>query len=136
MEQTTILHSPTLESVLMVERTIEKYSQECGKYQLWKKLPKKMMYQTFQVILDYLEDSGKIMIDNDGCIIWTYNPKKIKKQLWPKEYIKQYGITNLWKYDLPNAWRLIYTIESDEVKIMGIVLEWFTHKEYEKRFNY
>ncbi|HIH15300.1 MAG: hypothetical protein QT08_C0010G0075 [archaeon GW2011_AR17] len=79
MEQTTILHSPTLESVLMVERTIEKYSQECGKYQLWKKLPKKMMYQTFQVILDYLEDSGKIMIDNDGCIIWTYNPKRIKK---------------------------------------------------------
>ena len=38
-----------------------------------------MMYQTFQVILDYLEDSGKIMIDNDGCIIWTYNPKRIKK---------------------------------------------------------
>jgi len=81
MEQTTILHSPTLESVLMVERTIEKYSQECGKYQLWKKLPKKMMYQTFQVILDYLEDSGKIMIDKDGCIIWTYNPKRIKKMI-------------------------------------------------------
>jgi len=61
---------------------------------------------------------------------------KIKKQLWPKEYIKQYGITNLWKYDLPNAWRLVYTIESDEVKIMGIILEWFTHREYERRFNY
>ena len=61
---------------------------------------------------------------------------KIPKQLWPKEYIQKYRITNLWKYDLPNAWRLIYTIESDEVKIVSIILEWFDHKEYERRFHY
>ena len=79
MVQATILHSPTLDSVLMVEKSIQKHSQECGKYQLWRKLPKKMMYQTFQVILDYLEQSGKIMIDKDGCVIWTYNPQRIKK---------------------------------------------------------
>jgi hypothetical protein len=81
MEQATILHSPTLESVIMVEKAIQKYSQECGKYQLWKKLPKKMMYQTFQTILDYLEESGKVMIDKDGCLIWTYDPDGIKKLL-------------------------------------------------------
>jgi len=74
-----LIHSPTLESILMVESTIQKYSQECGKYQLWKKLPKKMMYQTFLVILNYLESSGKILINNDGCIIWIYNPKRIRK---------------------------------------------------------
>ena len=79
MEQMTVLHSPTLESVIMVEKTIQKYSQECGKYQLWKKLPKKMMYQTFQIILKYLEESGKIIIDKDGCIIWTYDPERIRK---------------------------------------------------------
>ena len=79
MEQLTVLHSPTLESVLMVEKTIEKYSQECGRYQLWKKLPRKMMYQTFQVILDYLEQSGKILIDKEGCIMWVFNPKRIKR---------------------------------------------------------
>jgi len=79
MAQAILLHSPTLDSVLMVEEAIQKYSQEYGKYQLWKKLPKKMMYQTFQVILDYLEQSGKIMIDKEGCVIWTYNPKRIKK---------------------------------------------------------
>ena len=57
-----------------------KYSQEYGKYQLWKKLPRKMMYQTFQMILDYLEESGKIMIDKrDGIVFWTYNPERIKK---------------------------------------------------------
>ena len=79
MVQNKILHSPTLESIKMVERTIIKYSQECGKYQLWKKLPKKMMYQTYQLILEYLEESAKIIIDKDGCVIWTYDPVAIKE---------------------------------------------------------
>ena len=61
---------------------------------------------------------------------------KIPKKLWPKIYIQKYSITNLWKYDLPNSWRLIYTIEANDIKIMSIILEWFTHKEYEKRFKY
>ncbi len=61
---------------------------------------------------------------------------KIPKKVWPKIYQKEYGITNLWKYDLPNAWRLIYTIKEDEVMILGVILEWFDHKEYEKRFKY
>jgi len=61
---------------------------------------------------------------------------KIPKKMWPKVYVQKYRITNLWKYDLPNAWRLIYTVESDKVKIMSIILEWFDHKGYEKRFKY
>jgi len=76
-----ILYNPTLSSVLMVEETIQKYSQEYGKYQLWKKLPTKMMYQTYLVILDYLIASNKIMIDKDGCVIWLYNPEGIRKVL-------------------------------------------------------
>lgn len=61
---------------------------------------------------------------------------KIPKKLWPKEYIKKYRITNLWKYNLPNYWRLIYTLIGDEVKIVSMILEWMTHKNYEKRFSY
>jgi len=61
---------------------------------------------------------------------------KIPKKLWPKTYIQNYGVSNLWKYDLPNAWRLIYTIKTDEVMILNIILEWFNHKDYEKRFKY
>ena len=61
---------------------------------------------------------------------------KIPKKLWPRSYIQDYGLTNLWKYNLPDAWRLIYTVESDEVRIVGIILEWFSHKEYEKKFKY
>ena len=78
MEQ-TIIHSPTLESVIMVEKVIEKYSGDLGKYQTWKKLPRKMMYQTFSVILDYLEKSNKIIIDKDEKIVWIWNPQLIKQ---------------------------------------------------------
>ena len=77
--KTTILHSPTLESVLRVEKTIKKFSGEYKKYQLWKKLPKKMMYQTFCVILDYLKESGKIIIDREDYVVWIWNPGLIKR---------------------------------------------------------
>ena len=50
--------------------------------------------------------------------------------------MRKYKVTNLWKYDLPNAWRLIYTVDTDEVMIVAIILEWFDHKDYEKRFKY
>ena len=61
---------------------------------------------------------------------------KIPKKLWPKEYIRKYGIDNLWKYDLPDGWRLIYTVRANQVMVLTVVLEWFDHKEYERRFGY
>jgi Txe/YoeB family toxin of Txe-Axe toxin-antitoxin module len=61
---------------------------------------------------------------------------KISKKLWPKTYIKEYQITNLWKYDVTSVWRLIYTIESDDLRIVGIILDSFNHKDYDKKFKY
>ena len=61
---------------------------------------------------------------------------KIPKNVWPQEYVQKYAINNLWKYDLPNGWRLVYTIRGVEVEIVSIVLEWFDHKDYERRFRY
>lgn len=58
-----------------------------------------------------------------------------KKQI-PFEYIKKFNIHNVWKYNLPNAWRLIYSIQGGEVIILTIVLEWMDHKEYDRRFGY
>jgi len=60
----------------------------------------------------------------------------IQKRLIPKIYIKKYGIDNLWKYDLPGAWRLLYSVAADRVKIVSIILEWLDHKGYERRFGY
>jgi Txe/YoeB family toxin of Txe-Axe toxin-antitoxin module len=62
---------------------------------------------------------------------------QIPKRLIPQEYLKRFGqLTNLWKYNLPNAWRMIYTIKNNKVEILSIILEWLDHKEYEKRFHY
>ena len=56
------VRSPTLDTVLMVEKTIEKYSGEYNRTNLWKNLPKKVMWQTYLVILEYLESINKIAI--------------------------------------------------------------------------
>jgi hypothetical protein len=61
---------------------------------------------------------------------------QIPKNLIPKEYTRKYGVRNLWKYNLPNAWRLLYSIEGRDVKIISIILEWLDHKNYERRFKY
>ncbi|MBI3051620.1 hypothetical protein HYY74_04120 [Candidatus Woesearchaeota archaeon] len=61
---------------------------------------------------------------------------QIPKKLIPKEYVQKYEVHNAWKYNLPNAWRLIYSIENQEIVVVSIILEWMDHKEYERRFNY
>ena len=61
---------------------------------------------------------------------------QIPKRLIPKEYIKKNKVNNLWKYNLPDAWRLLYSIENQEIMVVSIVLEWMPHKKYEKKFKY
>jgi Txe/YoeB family toxin of Txe-Axe toxin-antitoxin module len=48
---------------------------------------------------------------------------QIKKELFPQEYIQKYNIDNLWKYDLPKGWRLIYTVGKDRIMVISIILE-------------
>jgi Txe/YoeB family toxin of Txe-Axe toxin-antitoxin module len=61
---------------------------------------------------------------------------QIPKKLFPKDYVKKYNIDNLWKYNLPNSWRLIYTVANNDVCVLSIILEWLSHKDYEKQFKY
>ncbi len=77
--KTNILHYPRLDTVLMVEDTIKKLKYYPTKTELWKALPKKVMYQTFNIIIDYLVSLNKIIIDKDGQIVWIWNPELVKK---------------------------------------------------------
>lgn len=62
---------------------------------------------------------------------------QIPKRLFPKEYVQKYNINNLWKYDLPKGWRLLYTVTAEnEIELISAILEWLDHKEYERRFKY
>ena len=81
LERNDILHYPQLDTVIMVEEFIRDHSGEYKKKSLWENLPKKMMYQTFCVIIDYLEYSNKIASDKEGKIAWIWNPSLVKRYL-------------------------------------------------------
>lgn len=79
MERENILRYPRLDTVLMVEEFIKTHDGEFKKRRLWESLPKKMMYQTFCVVIDYLFHSRKISIDSEGKVGWIYYPELAKK---------------------------------------------------------
>ena len=79
IKKMNVLHYPKLDSILMVEKAIQKSKDYPTRMCLWKSLPKKMQYQTFKLILDYLERSNKIMFEKDK-IIWIFsNNKKLNE---------------------------------------------------------
>ena len=74
------MHYPRLDTVIMVEETIKKLDYYPTRMELWKALPKKVMYQTFSMIINYLISLGKIIIDSrDNRIVWVWNPELIKR---------------------------------------------------------
>jgi hypothetical protein len=76
-----VIHYPTLETILMLEDFIREHSGGYTKYQIWTRLPRKTMYQTYCVIFDYLLASGKIAVDAVGKVGWIWNPELVKKYL-------------------------------------------------------
>lgn len=79
MIKMNILHYPKLDSILMVEKVIQESEDYPTRMELWKSLPRQMQYQTFKLILDYLERSNKIMFEGDK-IIWIFsNNKKLNE---------------------------------------------------------
>lgn len=76
-----VIHYPQLDTVLMVEEFIKEHGGEFKKTALWEALTRKMMYQTFNVIYEYLLESGKIAMDSEGKICWIWNPELVKKYM-------------------------------------------------------
>ena len=84
--QNIITRSPRLETVIMAEKFIKEHSGEFRKTELLNNLPKKIMWGTFNVILEYLYENNKIGIDKQGYIIYIWNPELIKKLMNKKRY--------------------------------------------------
>ncbi len=78
-ETNDLARSPTLQTVLMVEKFIEENSGEFKKTDLFQNLPRKVMWQTFQVIIEYLESIAKIGYDKEGFIVYLWNPKLLAR---------------------------------------------------------
>jgi len=72
------------------------------------------------------------MVLKEDCL----SGQKIQRDKWPPVYVKKYQINNLWRYALQSGWRLIYTIIGEPDGLVVSVLEVFSHKDYEERFEY
>lgn len=67
-------HSPTLNTVLMVERTLESIAESAiSVAELKRRLPRKVNHNTLKTVLGYLEESNKIVVSIRG-ITWIHNP--------------------------------------------------------------
>lgn len=78
-----VLHYPRLDTILKVEKIVKKADEPLSKNEIDRRLEKKIMRPTLNVILKYLEDSSKIAILKEG-IIWIYKEdisKKLKEKL-------------------------------------------------------
>ncbi len=76
-----VLHYPRLDTILMVEEFIKEHSGGFRRRAMWESLPRKVIYQTFCVIFDYLLESNKIAVDRERKVAWIWNPKLVKKYL-------------------------------------------------------
>jgi hypothetical protein len=107
-----------------------------------------MIPEKIQFVDKNLEKSFNLLDENDPArkaIIKAikdikencYCGRNVKKKLIPKKLIKKYGINNLWIYNMPSAWRLFYSLTtSGGVELVAVVLNWMSHKDYERLFRF
>lgn len=62
--------------------------------------------------------------------------RRVKKELIPKDLAKKYALTNLWIYNLSSGWRLLYSLVNEEIEVVSVVLDWMSHKDYERLFGF
>ena len=100
----------------------------------------KELYNTYKKLENGTSDEKKLYkwisraiedLKEDG-----FSGMAIPKDRIPKKYQKEFKTKSLWKYDLPKAYRIIYTVQNNEVEVFAILLEWFDHKTYAKLFKY
>src|SRR3989338_7683959 len=62
----------------------------------------------------------------------------VSKHLIPADYVVRYGITNLFRVELPNYWRMLYSVVDGEteIEIIGFVLDIIDHDDYNKKIGY
>ncbi len=68
-----IIHYPSLRTMLLVEKILKKAETMIDREELKRRMPVKIMHQTLNVILSYLEEKG-MMVDSHRGILWIYNP--------------------------------------------------------------
>lgn len=60
----------------------------------------------------------------------------IAKNLIPEEYKNKYGSINLFRVELSQFWRMLYTLKGDKIEVVAFVLDIIDHPTYDKKFGY
>ncbi len=81
-----------------------------------------ILLRSIQRIIDILKDNPQF-------------GDPLRKNLIPESFLKQ-RITNLYRVELSNYWRMLYTIEGNKIEIFLFVLSIMDHKEYDKLLGY
>ena len=61
---------------------------------------------------------------------------QVKKKQIPPKYIQKFDIDNVWRIELADRWRLVYTITGNQIEIITFIMDIFDHKDYDKVFGY
>jgi hypothetical protein len=73
IQQQRLVHSPTLNTVMMVEEVLKNCKDSVITIaELKRRLPRQVNHTTLKMILEYLEDSNKIAVSLRG-ITWIHN---------------------------------------------------------------
>lgn len=72
MQTQSIVHYPTLKTVLVVEKILQEAEGPLSRNEIKRRMPVGIMHQTLAIILEYLEASGKIVEGTKG-VLWIYN---------------------------------------------------------------
>ena len=77
----SVIHYPTLKTMLMIERVLKEADIAIDREEIKRRLPVKIMHQTLNLILQYIEEKG-LIIDGHKGILWVYNPSpKLKEAI-------------------------------------------------------
>ena len=82
-----------------------------------------------RILLKSFERIRKILLDNPQF------GEPISKDKIPEDFKKQ-GIKNLYRVELSNYWRMLYTLEGNVVEVFLFVLNIVNHKDYNKILRY
>jgi hypothetical protein len=82
-KKSEVIHYPSLRTVLIVEKILQNAEMAIDREEIKRRLPVKIMHQTLNVILKYLEDKG-LIIDSHKGVLWIYNPSSKLRKLIAK----------------------------------------------------
>lgn len=92
-----------------------------------------------------VEDRSRLTKEQEKKLIWWRDRlaqdvtvgDPIRKSLIPVVLKRSYEIHNLWRFELPGGWRVLYTVASRPAgRPEVLVLRILSHKDYDRLFGY